>query len=270
MERQSTAARTDSTVIRLERSEFIPARFEHKWVPTKNERNLQVALEVAQKGAGEGVLVEIVGNAGRGKTRTIRRYASHHESIYLLCIETWKRSELPMLQALCRELGILKPPGRANDCFLLAAERLIDEPRIVFLDEIDLVPKRINLIRQLSEVVGGIFVLIGEEETLSHHMTRNERVWSRTFQTLHFEPISVGDIIIYCKESGGIEVTPEAAVIMHQSPGGKDWRVVKRITIDLVEIANAHRTRIISEDMARQAIKLGLKSDGRKVVKGAA
>lgn len=248
------------TVVNARTSAYTPAKFEPTWIETKNERNLEVAMEMCSKVSGDGPLMELVGPAGRGKTRLVRRYASHKDCVYLLCIETWKRSELPMLRALCKELGVANErlPYRASEAFLTAADLLLKRPRAVFFDEMDLIPKRINLVRQLAEFTGGIFVLIGEE-TLSGYMAENQRVWSRTFQSIHFEPVDVNEIGVYGRTAAGLEILPPASDLMSNSPGGKDWRVIKRIVINLVEIANVHRSRIITEEMARQAINMGLK-----------
>jgi hypothetical protein len=245
--------------------DYTPAVFNHQWVNTRNERNLDVVMEMLAKAAGEGVLCQITGPAGRGKTRTIRRYAANHRCIYLLCIEIWKRSELPMLQALCRELGANKPFGRANECFRDAVERLLDDPRPVFMDEADLIPQRINLIRQLGEVTAVPFILVGEQR-LADQMSSVDRVWSRTFQTLTFEPVSVSDIVLYGRESGGLEISPPVVHLAHQSTKGQDWRVIKRIVMDLVEIANAKRTRDVSVEMMEQAIGMSAKGNGKRAI----
>lgn len=267
---QDQANAVNGDVTRMIEKNYIPAKFEPKWVSTRNERNLKVAMGVALEAAGDGVLIEVVGKSGRGKSAVAKRIVSHNNEndwIYLLCLEVWRRSELSMLQAICREVGVIQPPKRSSDCFMAAADRLIAEPRPVFLDEMDLLPNRINLVRQLAEVTGGIFILIGEE-SLSEHMERVERVWSRTLQTLQFEPVSPGDIIFYASESAGLELSAEAASVIHRSPGGQDWRVVRRATIHLVEIANMNQSRNISEEMARQAVDMGLKGTGRKSAKG--
>lgn len=241
---------------RSEQKTYSPATFRHTWIRTQNEISLVSGLDTAQI-AGDGCFVEIAGPAGLGKTTLVRRHASFHECIYLLCLDTWRRSELPMLQKLCKELGVIKIPARANDCFHEAANRLLAKPQLVFFDEIDLVPKRINLIRQLAEVVGGVFVLIGED-SLTDHLSQNERVWSRTSVRVRFEPASASDVIAYNRETAGLQVSKEAAAIAHKSPKGGDWRIIKRTTVYLVQIANAYRTRNVTADMMRMALEMSL------------
>ncbi|MHC1726533.1 MAG: AAA family ATPase [Syntrophobacteraceae bacterium] len=245
-------------LVRINSGAFETATFERKWIPTKNERNFLVMMDVLAKAEGRGRLGMIVGPFGRGKTWTVRRYAAHNRSIYLLCWHVWKSSELGMLQALCRELGVSEPPGRKDACLLNIVDKLIDKPRVVFLDEMDLVPKRLDLVRQIVEVTASTFVLVGETN-LADQMTRNGRTWSRTFQTLVMEPVSMSDIIFFARESAGLEVSEECAAMLHASPGGGDWRNLERLTIELVEICNNSRTCVVSEDMARQAVRMSLK-----------
>lgn len=233
-----------------------PAVFVPKWITTQNEMMVNRAIEIAKQ-SGDGTLITVSGPAGEGKTTTIRRKASFDNSIYLLCLEVWRRSELPMLQGLCKELGFTRIPARANDCFHEATQRLLEKPRVVFFDEIDLVPSRINLVRQLADVAGGIFVLVGEEN-LTDHLRENERTWSRVFIDVRFESASPADIMEYARESAGLEIDNEAAIIAHKSPKGKDWRIIKRIVIALVQIANARRTRIVTASMMHQAVEIGL------------
>lgn len=239
-------------------SGFVPAKFERRWIPTTNQRNFDVMLDTLKKAEGRGCLGMIVGPFGRGKTWMVRRHAAHTRAVYLLCWDTWKNSELGMLQALCRELGMGNPPYRKDACLLQIVDRLIASPRVVFLDEIDLVPKRLDLVRQIVEITASTFVLVGETD-LAHQMEQNGRIWSRTFQTLVMEPVSLSDVIFYAREAGGLEVGEDAAAILHEAPGGGDWRNLERLTIELVEICNAQRTRTVSEAMARLAVKVSLK-----------
>jgi len=246
-------------VVQLKPSGFEPAVFERRWIPTKNERNFKIMMDVLKKAEGRGVMGMIVGPFGRGKTWTVRRHVAHtRNDVYILCWDVWRDSDLGMLQALCRELGVSHAPCRKDACLLQIVDRLIRTPRVVFLDEMDLIPRRLDLVRQIVEATASTFVLVGEV-SLAEKMTGNGRTWSRTFQTMTFEPVSMADIICYAQESAGLEISPECSAILHEAPGGGDWRNLERLTIELVEICNARRTRVVSEEMARQAVRMSLK-----------
>lgn len=233
--------------------------FTPRWIVTRNENNFLDALDVLEKGAGEGRFCVVSGDAGRGKTRTTQRYAAKNGCVHMLVRSTWRTSELGLLQALCTELGTTKPPSRKDWAFTEAAERLIEDPKPVFLDEMEKLPQHLNLVRELSEITACPFVLIGEPELVSV-MTRNKRVWSRTFQMVRFEPVETTEIITYGKETCGLEILPDAATLINRSPGGGDWRVIKRTMLNLVHVANHNGTVQVTKDMAKTALKMGLTS----------
>lgn len=237
---------------------FLPVKFQPRWVSTQNIRQFNAIMEVVKDAEGDGVLVAVIGSAGLGKTRTVRHYASNNDCIYVLCLEDWNSSSLGMLQKLCRELGMERPPGRKYDCILEVVDRLIRNPRPIFLDEVDLVPKRMELVRQLTELTAVPIILVGENR-LADHITKNERTWSRTLKVMRFEPVSLADIILYMREAACLEVPEDAARELRASPGGWEWRVIRRLTIELIEIANHYQSRVVTMEMARMAIKMGIK-----------
>ncbi len=238
-----------------------PAVYKAQWVPTANERNLEVVMGQIEKSAGKGRLVTITGSAGLGKTETTLKRAAEHECVHMLVLDIW-RSPLPFLQALCREHGVRTPPWRTSQCFQLLVEKMIRSPKAVFLDEIDLTPQHLNTVRQLSAVTGAPFVLIGEDSLIGQ-VIEARRSWSRTYQALQFEPVSLGDLIFFVKRSAGLEISPEVATIIHKSACGEDWWDLERVTIDLVDIANSKRTRVVSEEMAERALKMALKGEAK-------
>lgn len=238
--------------------EWSAAKFEPTWINCANERNFTVMMDVLEKGAGEGRFGMVCGPAGRGKSRTTLRYSAHNGCVHLLVRSTWRGSELGLLQALCFELGREKPPARKEACFIEICDRLIAHPRAIFLDEIEKIPKHLDLVREISEITAVPVILIGEME-LETVMKRNRRVWSRTFQAIHFEPVQASDIINYLRQAAGLDIAMDAAVILNKSAGGEDWRVVRRATFDLIELANIHKNRTITKDMVRTAVKMGLK-----------
>jgi len=241
-----------------EKDGWTPAKFEHKRVACQNQENFLAMMEILELGAGEGRLGAIISPAGYGKSRTTAAWAANNGSVHLLMLPIWATSELGFLQALCRELGVLQPPATKNGCFAEALERLVGQPNPVFLDEMDMTPRHLNLVRALAELTGAAIVLIGEEE-LTALLSQNKRVWSRVFQTMRFAPVSAKDIITYGREAAGLEVSPDGAVALQSAPGGGDWRVIKRSMIDLVGLANAKRTRQVTVEMVRQAVKMGFR-----------
>ena len=225
---------------------------------TKNVRNFSVMMDGLALGRGEGRLGMVYGRAGRGKTRTAQWYHAHNGGVFLRMQTIWRTSELEFLRALCRELGILSAPGRKGPAFMAVVDTLIMDPKPIFLDEVEKLPKYfLDVIRDLSDLSTAPIILIGEEELVSY-MRVNRRVWSRTYQSLEFLPISKPDIVTYIAASAGLAIDNQVAGVFHDASGG-DFRIVRRGLLALTQIANAKQTNQITVDMAQVAVKTGLR-----------
>ncbi|MHB8808935.1 MAG: AAA family ATPase [Desulfobulbaceae bacterium] len=237
-------------------------RFNPAFVQTKNVRGFDTmmkGLAIGKGGAGEGDerLGCVWGRAGRGKTRTVQTWAARNACVYLETVSVW--SELDLLQALCRELGIRHPPGRRGLCFTAAIDAMLVAPRPIFIDEIERFGQRfLEIVRDLAKITGGIIVLIGEEE-LRELMKKNRRMWSRTYREMEFDPVSASDIVAYVGQTTGLALSSQAAELMHQASGG-DLRVVRRDTINLAHAATSlNRTGEVDAELAKIACKCGLR-----------
>lgn len=238
-------------------------RVSPKFVNTRNVRNFQAMTDALALSAGEGRLGVVIGQAGRGKTRTAQVYAANNRCVFLRCLSIWRTSELDFLRGLCRELNVKNPPHRKDAAFTAVLDALILQGgRPVFIEEIEKLPKlHLELVRDLSDLTAAAFVLIGEEE-LESHVQQVRRMWNRTFQFLEFAPLGVGDIIMYAKEAAELELSPEIAAILHSSSGG-NFRVVKRDLQNLCNMMNAKGTPEPTVELAKIAIKQSLQGGGK-------
>jgi len=225
---------------------------------TKNVRNFTVMMDALALGKGEGRMGLVYSQAGRGKTRTADWYHAHNGGVFLRMLTVWRTSELEFLRTLCRELGILSPPGRKGPAFAAAVDVLLADPKPIFLDELEKLPAYfLDVVRDLSDLSTAPVILIGEEELVSY-MQVNKRVWSRTHQAIEFQPISKSDIISYFFQAAELSINGEVTDIFYGAAQG-DFRIVKRGLLSLIQIANAKQTRNISPEMAQIAVKTGLK-----------
>ncbi len=206
---------------------------------------------------GEGCFGMVYSRAGRGKTRTSQWYSAHQGCVYLRILKIWRNGELEFLKALCNALDIPSVPSRTGPAFASIIGNLAENPRPVFLDEMEKMPQTLlDVVRDIADGAGVPVVLIGEEELVSY-MEKNRRVWSRTFQQLEFRPIEIADIILYGADSVSLKLSIPVASILHKASEG-DFRLVKRALIGLAQAANANQTRTITEKMAGIVVKSGL------------
>lgn len=236
-------------------------QFAPGFVNTRNVNNFAammdgLMLSLGGHDDGDERLGCVFGRAGRGKTRTVQTWAAHHNAVYLETAIVW--SELDFLRALCHEVGIRNPAGRRGKCFADAVDMLISMPRPVFIDEIERFGQRmLEVVRDVAKVTGGVIVLVGEEE-LPHLMKLNRRMWSRTYQSMEFEPAAPADIIGYVHQTTGLKLTREAVGVMHKASGG-DLRIIRRDTINLVHVVNSmERYGDVAAETAEIACKSGL------------
>jgi hypothetical protein len=230
------------------------------FVKTKNVRNFESMMEGLALGDGEGRLGMVFGQAGRGKTRTTQWWAANNAAVYMRITTIMRGSELEFLASMCRELGNLAPPKRKGSCFTEIIDNLLSTPRPVFMDELEKLPGFfLDLVRDISDLAMCPFIMVGEEE-LTAYMKRNRRVWSRTFQQMEFLPIGVADIIGFAKEAANITLTTDTAAVLHAASAG-DFRLVKRDLLSLMQIAAGKGTTDITVDMAKMAVKSGVRGE---------
>jgi hypothetical protein len=128
----------------------------------------------------------------------------------------------------------------------------------VFIEEIEKLPRlHLELVRDLSDLSAAPFVLIGEDE-LQSHMQQVTRIWNRTFQMLEFETLGMGDVVMFARESAGIDLPAEVAELLHREAKGC-FRVIKRDLISLVNIMNAKGKAAPDMEMAKVAVKQSLR-----------
>lgn len=237
---------------------FTPITYTPKFVKTPNVRVFSTKMDALSIGAGEGRLGLFFGRAGLGKSRTAQWWTAETGSRYLRVVTVW--SELDFLKGLCREVGVIDPPHRRGACFSEIIDKMVRDPRPVFIDELEKMNVRmLDLIRDLSDISTAPFILIGEEE-LATIMKRNRRVWSRTFQTMEFQPIGVPDILMYCGEVTSVTIEADVAGLVHQHSCG-DFRLVKRLVIAMVQYANSVQKDRITMEMAQTAINSSLSGE---------
>lgn len=227
------------------------------FVKTKNVRNFESVMDGLLLNEGEGCLGMMYGKAGLGKSRTGVWYAAQKGCVYLPVEAVWRSSEKAFLQALCRELGILDPPKTKVPAYYAALEVLISDPRPVLIDEFEKLPMSfLDIVRDLSDRSRVPFVLIGEEG-LVRYMSRDRRIWSRTFQALEFKPIEVADVIMFADKSAGLDLSIEVASLLHQGAEGY-FRLVKRYVLALFHAAQAGN-KDITPEMVQVIINSSLK-----------
>lgn len=234
-------------------------QFRPAMIKTPFVRDLDSMMETLALLDGDGCMAGICGEPGRGKTFSVQAKASQINGVYMRAQYIWRGSEREFVQGLCRALDMPQVPGTKGACYLAAVDRLANSNRPVFIDEMQRLPKGfLNIALDLADSTGCHVILVGEPE-LKGMMQENKRVWSRTYQFLEPQPITIQEVLLYALETSGLKLPMPAATVLLQKSGG-DFRLVKRAMVALVQHIRARGNGdTVTEEMARIAADAGLK-----------
>ncbi|MDO5648360.1 AAA family ATPase [Paracoccus sp. (in: a-proteobacteria)] len=208
------------------------------FVETKNYRAFRGALDHLEgRGAEECRLIVVDGAPGLGKTTILQRWAALGSCFYLRAKDDWTTYWL--MQELL-EVGRMSAPhghaARFNSCLQLLAERqrtaeMVGNQFIVVLDEADYIsakPKLMNLVRDLADVSGVCFVLVGMGR-IRDNLVRFPQTASRVSQYVRFEPEDVAGVTAFLATKCEVKVAPCLAAFVASASGGYNREIVEAI-----------------------------------------
>lgn len=156
----------------------------------------------------------IYGEPGLGKSQTALWLACKYDAIYLratnLMTGRW------LLEELVKELDEI-PRFLTSDNFNLVVKKLKQEPKIIFIDEIDYLMnnyKSIETLRDIHDETGCSIIFIGM--CLVHRkLERYKHLYDRFSEILKFETFGVNDLSQIFDQLSEISFTPDAIEYIH-------------------------------------------------------
>ena len=151
----------------------------------------------------------VYGEPGLGKSQTSLWLACKYDAIYLratnLMTGRW------LLEELVKELDEI-PRFLTSDNFNLAVKKLKQEPKIIFIDEIDYLMnnyKTIETLRDIHDETGCSIIFVGMG--LAHRkLERYKHLYDRFSEILKFETFGVKDLSQIFGQLSEIPFTPDA------------------------------------------------------------
>lgn len=158
--------------------------------------NMSLALttlyDAMEAGPGSPRLALFYGRSGLGKTEGAIHAAAATNAAYLLAREVWSTKN--MLEALCREIGIVATPSTASKMQDAIIEQLVRSPQPIIIDEMDYLVKneKLDVIRDIHDAADVAIMMVGEEE-MPAKIKPWERFDNRIISITAAQPTSIED-----------------------------------------------------------------------------
>lgn len=186
------------------------------FVKTQNVKNFIGLVENLQnKPKNIPKMGLVYGEPGLGKSQTALWLACKYDGIYLrasnLMTGRW------LLEEMVKELDDI-PRFLTSDNFNLIVKKLKQEPKIIFIDEIDYLMnnyKTIETLRDIHDETDCPIIFVGMG--LAHRkLERYKHLYDRFSEILKFETFRVNDLSQIINQLSEIKFTPNAIEYIHK------------------------------------------------------
>jgi DNA transposition AAA+ family ATPase len=217
------------------------------YAETENYTRLLAAVQaVEQRAAREAGLIVVTSEPGYGKTRAVQRFAVQHGAVYLRAMTHW--TPHIALAALVRRLGAAPEFGRER--LLRQAMALLSADgglKAVILDEAEHLLRDtqvLETVRDLSDSLENVVVLVGMER-LRTTLQRYPQVSSRVARAVTFQPASLEDVALLCRELAEVPIGADVVEELHRRCQGRP-RVAINAIKRVEERARANRLKTVA------------------------
>ena len=195
-------------------------------------------------------MAQVTGPAGRGKSEAAKRRAVRTNAIYLPPMN--QRTPLMLLREITFELNQSKP-GRIEICLDLISREMAKEPRLVIVDEADLLPMPLlEMLRNVNERYSCPIIVIGEDGLVGRLAARR-RLSSRLRLKMEFGPVNQPDVGLFFNKTLDLDLIPKVAAIIQRFSGG-DWRPILSLAASVDRAMAASALKELSEDFIKRII----------------
>ena len=193
----------------------------------------------------------VYGEPGLGKSQTSLWLACKYDAIYLratnLMTGRW------LLEELVKELDEI-PRFLTSDNFNLAVKKLKQEPKIIFIDEIDYLInnyKTIETLRDIHDETGCSIIFVGMG--LAHRkLERYKHLYDRFSEILKFETFGVKDLSQIFGQLSEIPFTPDA--IEYIRTKYNRFRQIVQLINQMENFAKDNNLAEITKEIAEQIL----------------
>ncbi len=199
------------------------------FVKTKNIKAF-IALATKLQNAKTNVpkMGLVYGAPGLGKTNAILWWAIKQDAIIITAKNGMTRRWF--LADLVTELGET-PQRYSSDLFEQAAYKLISNPRMLIVDEVDYLASETNAVETIRDLHDrtGIPVLLVGMDTLDKKLSRYKHLFDRIVEIYHFTPFDLEDVREIVTNLSEVQINDDVIEMIYQK-ANRFRQIVKLIT----------------------------------------
>lgn len=222
------------------------------FIETQNVQRLRKVIGMAvDTEKGRPGMVAVWGEAGTGKTEASQMLYAE-QGFYLRAMEGI--TQCAFMQDLCYEVKGSRPHG-THRCKTEIIHELEGTHTPIYIDEADRLDiRRIEDMRDIYDMTGCPIILIGEQAFLSRLESRS-RIIDRIPQEFRvpFGKIERTDVMLFALEAADLNLTPEAAALIHSEAKGV-FRRVHNCVLSVESAARVAGVRDVSADLVKQTL----------------
>lgn len=222
------------------------------FIKTRNVRNF-IGLVEALKSKPKNIpkMGLIYGEPGLGKSQTALWLACKYDGIYIrasnLMTSRW------LVEEIVREMDEL-PRYLTSDNFNVVISKLIQKPKIIFVDEIDYLMnnyKSVETLRDIHDKTDCPIIFVGMGLAL-RKLERYKHLYDRFSEIVKFETFEIEDLSQIFSQLSEIPFTPDSIEYIHKKCNR--FRQIVQLISKLESFAKENNLEEITKEVMEQII----------------
>lgn len=222
------------------------------FIKTRNVRNF-IGLVEALKSKPKNIpkMGLIYGEPGLGKSQTALWLACKYDGIYIrasnLMTSRW------LVEEIVREMDEL-PRYLTSDNFNVVINKLIQKPKIIFVDEIDYLMnnyKSVETLRDIHDKTDCPIIFVGMGLAL-RKLERYKHLYDRFSEVVKFETFEIEDLSQIFSQLSEIPFTPDSIEYIHKKYNR--FRQIVQLISKLESFAKENNLEEITKEVMEQII----------------
>jgi DNA transposition AAA+ family ATPase len=225
-------------------------------------RFLQAVKAVEQRGSKESGILLVSGEPGLGKSRAVDRWAADNNALYLRATEGMRHGFL--LNALAAVLGVdfnneldgrgksVKAPRNNAELQARLTGLIGRHQKAIVIDEAQKLLGQsatlLEVLRDISDLTEVTVVLVAGVADFGRQIKKHTQISSRIFKEIPFEPWTVQDVQLACKQLSEVEIEDALAAKLTADSKGVMRLVMNGIsTLERLSTANGMKKALLED-----------------------